>query len=119
MNSRLARAYAKVPKLACKGLCHNSCGVIPLVGKEAGLAHECDRRHVERLWDGTTVIWDMDRGCCPFLSAENRCTIYEERPIMCRVWGVADGLTCPHGCEPEERMSKKRFDKLVEEVKRA
>lgn len=38
---------------------------------------------------------------------------------MCRVWGVADGLTCPHGCEPEERMSKKRFDKLVEEVKRA
>lgn len=120
MNSRLARAYAKVPKLACKGLCHASCGIIPLVGKERELANRVAPEHVEKLGikGADITIYDEDRGCCPFLRSE-RCSIYEERPLICRSWGVADGMPCPHGCQPEERMSKKRFDSLVEEVKRA
>jgi len=119
MNSRLTRIYAKVPNLACKGLCHESCGIIPLIGKERELANRVAPEHVSRLsLLNTLTIYDEKRGCCPFL-AEKRCTIYEERPLICRSWGVADGLTCPHGCQPEERMSKKRFDSLVAEVKRA
>lgn len=121
MNSKLARAYAKVPQIACKGLCHESCGIIPLIGKERELANRVAPEHVEKLGikGADLVIYDDEkRGCCPFL-AEKRCSIYEERPFMCRVWGVVDGMPCPHGCQPEERMSKKRFDSLVAEVRRA
>lgn len=120
MNSRLARAYAKVPYLACKGLCHASCGIIPLLGKERELAERISHEHVDQIPILATVtIYDEKRECCPFLHPSGRCSIYDERPLMCRVWGVAEGLTCPHGCEPEERMNKKRFKNLVEEVKRA
>lgn len=94
--------------------------MIPLVGKERELANHLAPEHVEKreIKGADIVIYDATRGCCPFLEAE-RCSIYEERPFMCRVWGVADGLTCPHGCEPDERISKKRFDSLVQEVRKA
>jgi Fe-S-cluster containining protein len=117
MNSKLARAYAKVPRIECKGLCHTTCGMIPLIGKEKALTERVTTTQWTVLGEGR-LLYDADRGCCPFLQ-ENRCSIYDERPLMCRVWGAAEGLECPHGCEPEARMTGKRFKKLTEEVARA
>jgi len=39
---------------------------------------------------------------CPALD-EGRCTVYERRPSICRLWGVVESLACPHGCRPEPR----------------
>src|SRR2546429_6087610 len=30
-----------------------------------------------------------------------RCTVYEVRPMICRLWGMVEGMQCPHGCVPE------------------
>lgn len=38
---------------------------------------------------------------CPFLE-NGRCTIYSERPAICRLWGASEALRCPYGCKPEE-----------------
>lgn len=34
---------------------------------------------------------------CPALR-EGRCTVHEQRPAICRMWGTVDSLPCPHGC---------------------
>ncbi len=34
---------------------------------------------------------------CPYLK-DRRCSIYDARPLICRHFGIEEGL-CPHGCE--------------------
>lgn len=44
---------------------------------------------------------------CPFRdNAKQRCLIYEIRPIICRLFGVAKGMNCPNGntCEVDARV---------------
>ena len=34
---------------------------------------------------------------CPYLDTNKRCTIYEVRPAICRLYGVVQAMQCPHG----------------------
>jgi Fe-S-cluster containining protein len=38
---------------------------------------------------------------CPALSDAGRCTVYDDRPFVCRIYGVTEMLACPYGCEPD------------------
>lgn len=50
------------------------------------------------------IMWDISEDICPFLNKENRCMIYEDRPIVCRMFpfkggfstGFADMGNCPN-----------------------
>ena len=35
---------------------------------------------------------------CGYLTKDHRCSIYAARPLICRVFGTAKNLSCPHGC---------------------
>lgn len=35
------------------------------------------------------------------LTEEHRCSVYEIRPMICRLWGLVRGMPCPYGCRPE------------------
>jgi hypothetical protein len=37
---------------------------------------------------------------CPALSFLGTCQVHAVRPMICRLWGVADAMRCPHGCRP-------------------
>lgn len=37
---------------------------------------------------------------CPHLE-KNGCGVYEERPLICRLFGTSPQLLCPHGKRPE------------------
>ena len=37
---------------------------------------------------------------CPHLG-ENGCEVYDERPLICRLFGTTPSLPCPHGRKPE------------------
>jgi Fe-S-cluster containining protein len=37
---------------------------------------------------------DIEKNKCPFLRADCRCNIYENRPDVCRMMGVTDRLPC-------------------------
>jgi len=59
-------------------------------------------------------------GSCPF-SVEHRCTIYELRPLVCRIHGtvrlspssnVHNRATCPRGKVPERPLSYAQLDHL-------
>lgn len=38
---------------------------------------------------------------CDALAADGRCSVYDLRPLICRLWGTAKELACPYGCVPE------------------
>jgi hypothetical protein len=38
-------------------------------------------------------------GHCPALR-NGRCSVYEVRPMVCRLWGAVEGMKWPFGCAP-------------------
>ncbi len=78
-------AMAEMPECDRCGRC---CGPVPVSQDElVDIREYCQRKGVR---------W-IDRGLlvCGFLSQENRCRIYEVRPLLCRLYGVITGLRCP------------------------
>jgi len=49
---------------------------------------------------------------CPHL-ADNGCTVYDERPLVCRLFGTTARLLCPHGRHPE-MMIDPELEKRIE-----
>lgn len=92
--------WASLPHLECKGLCQESCGPIEAsIVERAMLA----RAGVE-LPDPFETLGDLVSGSgdatCPAL-VDGRCSAYEVRPLVCRLWGLVEEMPCPFGCVPE------------------
>lgn len=97
----LRRLWATIPSGFCRGLCVDTChGPVPTTPLEervlADVGVAIPTPDDPAAWAGAI----SDPGYrCPALSA-GRCTAYEVRPTMCRLWGVSEGMACPHGCVP-------------------
>ncbi len=104
--AQLDVVYAEMPTVACKGLCQESCG--PIVQ-----ARSTAEQELLRMQDaGGEKRGRQQRRplSCPYLTAEDetgRCSIYESRPAICRLWGIVDVplMRCTHGCEATEMLS--------------
>lgn len=82
--------YSLIPQsMGCDGSCHQSCGPIVFTPEEG-----------ERIKAAGGCIPNLRLGeepagiDCPALTADNRCSIYEARPTLCRLWGSTSGLPC-------------------------
>jgi uncharacterized protein len=103
----IRRLYATIPEhaLQCRGLCHDSCGAIAY--------SEAEARHIAYKYGSPPMANGFERGeftrpgdiMCDKLTPTKRCGIYEDRPMICRVYGLLRALECPHGCVPSEWMS--------------
>lgn len=106
MTDQFQALYDGLPKVACKGLCWNSCGPIDMSDAERkrivdlGVEIPTFTRDAHLRWSAGEKLY------CPALkwgagpNGSVGCTVYEARPMICRVWGVGeDDLSCPHGCE--------------------
>lgn len=105
MDKSLASIYASLPKLDCKGLCAADCckvaRMIPIEGEHL----------IEKY--GRIPLPTEDNFNCSELTADKRCGIYEDRPLICRLWGMTKSMRCPHGCVPEGGfMTEVRMRKL-------
>lgn len=103
---QLRRLYAEVPALECKGLCQDYCGVIAMTRLEA-------KRIVNVIGAeaaGTSLA-------CPLLVA-GRCSVYDVRPLICRIWGTTADLVCPHGCQPARILGRDESAALIERARR-
>ena len=85
----------RIPKHTKCRNCGNCCGVIPASNEEVNLIRDYLSRHPEVMSAiGPTGIIAI----CPFHDAlKGRCIIYPVRPIVCRLMGVVNGMTCPNG----------------------
>lgn len=81
--------YAELPTVACRGLCHGACG--PVMASRL----EVSQLSAPLTFHGHTLT-------CGFLNVnDRRCLAYNQRPMICRVYGVSRGLPCAHGCVPD------------------
>lgn len=120
--------YDQIPAVECKGHCgterHDTC-CGPII---------CTALEAERLdaYDGVASPWEsgtspgtvrMDRlklnfYICPHLGLNGRCTAYEARPLICRLWGAVENLRCPWGCRPKKYLTCQQAAVLIEEAER-
>jgi hypothetical protein len=93
--AELEQLYAQLPPLTCRGLCEDSCAQLVDAGP-------LERRRIAQR--GVDLDAPTADGACPALShalGGALCSVYEARPVACRLWGVAASMPCPHGCLPE------------------
>ena len=92
-NRKKIRFFRRhIPEFACIPGCHDCCGPIMATPIEiAALPQLSDQAR-----DSALKRWD-----CPHLTV-NGCGAYDERPLICRLFGTTPRLACPHGRQPPE-----------------
>lgn len=107
---QIEEVYSNIPaSIQCKGLCQGSCGPIAMTEVEW-----------ERIVDKTGSEPTVDNfGTCSLL-VDGKCSVYEIRPLICRLWGLAKEMECPFGCVPNpdylSKTSGIRILALIEKV---
>lgn len=107
---------SKLPTFECKPGCADCCG--PVMMSRLELKRIVARTGIDpkRL----NAQWMLKEGCisCPLLTADNRCSVYDIRPAICRVFGSSahPRLRCPHGLGPLEPISAKQTNSLIDQV---
>lgn len=110
--------YAEMPQVRCRGLCHRTCGSIPVVAAELPVFKKALKGPLKNtlpipnsggedlngntIPGGLLICGDKDL-TCPALTEDMRCSIHASRPLICRLYGMVDNdkMKCPHGCVPE------------------
>lgn len=95
MPTSLRYLYSQVPSVNCKGLCSGCCGPIDASLRERAFF---ERETGKPFPDASEVLRSKDMQC-PMLK-DSRCSVYENRPMLCRLWGAVPEMPCPFGCEP-------------------
>lgn len=113
------KIYDSLPTIDCKGLCWNSCGPIDMSDAERARTVELGA-NIQVFTEERSQAWARDeRLYCSALSFNTQggrigCSIYEDRPLICRIWGLSEGdLACPNGCEPTRRMPPEEVFELL------
>ncbi len=97
---QIQKQYERIPSFTCKTGCTDCCGPVPFTDTEWALLTPEEQN---RPFNGLT---------CKFVSAEG-CTIYDRRPLMCRIFGTVEDLQCPHGCRPDTLLTKMQGQTIV------
>lgn len=92
-RAALVALYAELPKMQCQGLCADSCYSLVQTPLERDLVADVTGVQLALVQAPPTA--------CPALGMLNTCTVYEVRPMICRLWGMSSGMRCQYGCEPE------------------
>lgn len=90
VRAQLQELYAELPQMQCRGLCQQSCGPIEMSTAE--------RQIIEAKHGPVHTV--PPESTCSMLRM-GRCLAYEDRPMLCRLWGVIESMPCPWGCVPE------------------
>lgn len=90
-NGQAIRFFRRrIPAFECVPGCHDCCGPVTTSSEEmARLPLKSDTEHAKAL----------DELTCPHLG-EQGCNVYEERPLICRMFGTTPRLACPNGKRP-------------------
>jgi Fe-S-cluster containining protein len=120
----LNEIYDALPSVNCKGLCWTNCAyinVLPIevvnIEQATGAAPELIA--VPNLVNGKPMpmIKPTAGDQCPYLIMR-RCSIYERRPLICRVYGSGAGLRCPHGCQPSRVIPDQEVESAIRKIEK-
>lgn len=98
--------YARLPTMNCKGLCQDGCASVGMNRVEQA---RIEREHHIRL----PLMAAFGTARCPALNVFGRYSVYEDRPFVCRLWGMVPSMRCPHGCEPAGGLLTEQAGRLL------
>jgi hypothetical protein len=88
----VARLREHIPAFECVEGCHDCCGPVTTSSEEMS------RLPVKTEAEHEVALADMS---CVHLGP-NGCTVYDERPLICRLFGTTPRMPCPNDRRPEE-----------------
>ncbi|HBY87984.1 MAG TPA: zinc/iron-chelating domain-containing protein [Colwellia sp.] len=86
-----------IPTFKCTPGCHDCCGPVTTSSEEMS------RLPVKTIAEHEAAL---DHYNCVHLGP-NGCEVYEERPLICRVFGTTPNMPCPNGCRPVDMIDSK------------
>jgi len=121
--TKLEEIYSQIPKIICLKNCGKCCGLISmskleesriiLFMKENNLKINFNNDPL----DVTFLKAIQGENRCYFLSDNQNCIIYPVRPIICRLYGVAENMVCQFS-KPDNYMTEDQAIKLIKRVKK-
>lgn len=107
----IQQLYDRLPELTgCKGLCAGSCTDIDMSELER---QRIQRRHGIKIRTRSQIERDRTGPKrCRALGKDDRCKVYEDRPLICRAWGAIEAAPCPWGCSPKQLLSDEDYKVL-------
>lgn len=111
IEQKVRRYRNIIPVFACESGCHACCGPVPASSWEIAQlpvkTFGADERMLAEMKQGRVVG-------CRFLG-EQGCTVYENRPLVCRMFGAVDNprMKCPKGCGPKKPLSAEKEAEIL------
>ena len=120
---KMKHIWFQVPKVHCKGLCQDSCQNVPVMPVEAEYLQQQYSVTLPVLQHGGDLglhfqfhTLGPDSTPCQFLNEAGRCSIYRDRPLICRSYGHdVDFLRCQWGCD-EAKFNSNRLQSLMKQM---
>lgn len=91
VSRKVDQLRRRIPNFACKPGCHDCCGPVTATSEE--LSRLPVRSAAEH--EAALAEWN-----CVHLGP-NGCEAYEQRPLICRLFGTTPRMPCPEGRGPE------------------
>lgn len=108
--------YARIPDVECKGLCQSACGPIGMTRKEFETIKEKVGDRVEGIPSGRQMFIVGKDLTCPLLNPDGKCSVYAQRPAICRLYGAIELMRCPHGCKPKKFLRDSQGRQILKDV---
>lgn len=106
--------WARIPPMECTGECAPHCTAIGMSEEELRLVREV----IPSFPRGQEMMETMaETGLgyrCPALIL-GRCGVYSVRPTVCRIFGNAESLPCPAGCQ-KPTLSREEASAIMDEA---
>lgn len=104
--SKLTSLYKKVPDFKCIKGCFECCGPVPICDEEAKILNLSSHMTPSSCFDNI----------CSYASISG-CKIYNNRPFLCRLFGVVEKMKCPK-VQHDRFISQKEEKKLMKIYKK-
>jgi len=94
----IQKLYLRIPRSNCKDGCFECCTNI------VQFAREETERAGEYKYDGL----------CAFLDGNKKCGVYDNRPLVCRIYGTSEIMLC-EDCVPEKYLDEEETRAIIKE----
>ncbi|MFZ3152793.1 YkgJ family cysteine cluster protein [Pseudomonas sp.] len=105
-SRRIDQLRLQIPSFACVPGCHDCCGPV------TASSEEMSRLPVKSAAEHAAALAEYN---CVHLGPQG-CTVYDQRPLICRLFGTTPSLPCPRGQAPEQMIEAavaKRVHQLI------
>jgi len=86
----------KTRKWVCKSACGECCGCV-LISRSSWKKYQSRAARVDRVVECDKDILPVTTdGMCCFLNDVRECSIYRDRPPICRIYGRSSKIPCPY-----------------------